>query len=99
MVDAGEGHPPYRVELTRAAEKDLRALNRPEQQRVGVAIDGLEHDPRPAGAKALQGLPFLRIRVGHVRIVYAVDDAGRVVVVQVIGPQGKVYRLTDRRLR
>lgn len=57
-----------------------------DPQPVGLAIDGLEQDPSPAGAKALQGLPYLRIRVGHVRITYAMDNAGLVIAVQFRSP-------------
>ncbi len=38
-------------------------------------------DPRPAGAVKLAASEFWRIRVGLLRVVYAIDDDARLVVV------------------
>src|SRR5450756_1729853 len=38
-------------------------------------------DPRPPGSSAPTGTPFLRLRVGDLRVVYLVDDAHQLVVV------------------
>src|SRR5450759_824180 len=38
-------------------------------------------DPRPPGASALTGTPFMRLRVGDLRVVYLVNDAHQLVVV------------------
>jgi mRNA interferase RelE/StbE len=47
----------------------------------------------PPGARLLQGhRPWLRIRVGDYRVIYAVDDHEQVVTVAVVGPRRDVYR-------
>ena len=62
------------------------------RDRVGEAIDALSADPRPSGAVKLAGRDDYRIRVGDHRIVYAVDDAGRIVLVARIAHRREVYR-------
>jgi mRNA interferase RelE/StbE len=56
----------------------------------------LATDPRPIGAESLRGHPpWLRVRVGDYRIVYAVDDQARVVTIAVVGHRRDVYRNLD----
>jgi len=46
--------------------------------------------------KALRGhRPYLRVRSGDYRVIYAVDDATRVVRVVVVGHRREVYRNLD----
>lgn len=62
------------------------------RERVNVAIDALAEDPRPRGATKLAGRDDYRIRVGDYRVVYAVDDAARLVIVARIAHRREVYR-------
>ncbi len=87
----------YRIDLTKAAERDLKALARtpPDQDlltRIDEAISGLAADPRPPGAIKLQGSDFWRIVVGDYRIIYALDDKNRVVTVARVRHRREVYR-------
>jgi mRNA interferase RelE/StbE len=69
------------VELAPAAARELRKLPADATARLRGPILALGADPRPPGASALAGTPFLRLRVGDLRAVYLVDDAHRLVVV------------------
>lgn len=60
--------------------------------RIEAAIDALSTEPRPRGAVELAGRDDFRIRVGEYRIVYAVDDAERLVLVARIARRREVYR-------
>jgi mRNA interferase RelE/StbE len=63
------------------------------QRRIRTLIDDLATDPRPRGAEAMAGLDdTLRIRAGDYRVVYAVDDAERLVVIARVGHRRDVYR-------
>jgi mRNA interferase RelE/StbE len=62
------------------------------RQRVREAIDALAEDPRPPGATKLAGRGDYRVRVGDYRVVYAVDDAERLVLVARIAHRREVYR-------
>jgi mRNA interferase RelE/StbE len=52
----------------------------------------LARDPRPPGAKQLQGRDALRVRVGSYRIIYAVKDDELLVLVVAVGHRRDVYR-------
>jgi mRNA interferase RelE/StbE len=69
-----------------------RRLHGSTRDRVREAIDALAGNPRPHGAVKLAGRDDYRIRVGDQRIVYAVDDAERLVIVARIAHRREVYR-------
>lgn len=84
----------YGVALRPRAARSLRKLPRDVQARLLPALRGLADDPRPAGAKTLQGEPrgTLRIRVGDYRIIYNVDDTDGEVLVLDVAHRSKAYR-------
>lgn len=81
----------YRIELRPAAVRALRKLDPQVRRRVQGAIALLAADPRPPGARALQGRPGLRVRVGDYRIIYTVQDDVLLVVVVRLGHRRDVY--------
>ncbi len=81
----------YRVELRPAAVRALRKLDPQIRRRVQGAIALLAQNPRPPGARALQGRPGLRVRVGDYRIVYTIHDDVLLVVVVRLGHRRDVY--------
>lgn len=62
------------------------------RERVAAAIDALGAEPHPHGAVRLAGRDDYRIRVGDYRIVYAIDDEARLVLVARIAHRREVYR-------
>lgn len=82
----------YRVELESKARRAFLALPKDIAGRIADALDDLQKDPRPPGAKKLSGLEGYRVRVGDYRVLYAVTDAHRLVRVYVIGHRRDVYR-------
>jgi mRNA interferase RelE/StbE len=82
----------HEIRLHPEAARAYRRLQGPMRTRVGDAIDALSADPRPRGAVKLAGRDDYRIRVGDHRIVYAVDDAERIVLVARIAHRREVYR-------
>jgi mRNA interferase RelE/StbE len=81
----------YRIELRPAALKALRKIDPNDRKRIQGAIALLGEDPRPPGAKALQGRAGLRVRVGDYRIVYTIDDGVLLIVVVTVGHRRDVY--------
>ena len=82
----------YRVEFTTAAARQVKKLPRPARDRLLTAIEGLQDDPRPHGAKKLTGEQTAwRIRVGDYRVIYDVLDAELVVTVVRAGHRRDVY--------
>jgi mRNA interferase RelE/StbE len=82
----------HEIRLHPEAARAYRRLQGPMRTRVGDAIDALSADPRPRGAVKLAGRDDYRIRVGDHRIVYAVDEAERLVLVARIAHRREVYR-------
>jgi len=84
----------YRLSIKASAVKELDAIS-PKRDRVRIAgrIQALALDPRPAGCEKLAGHDRLfRVRQGHYRVIYAVDDAERTVDIVKIGHRREVYR-------
>ena len=82
----------YEVRLHPEAVRAFRRLRGAVRDRIETAIDGLAADPRPRGAATLAGRDDFRIRVDDYRIVHAVDDAERLVLVARIAHRREVYR-------
>lgn len=83
----------YRIEFSPSAARAFKKLEGSAQHRIAPKIDALAADPRPHGAEKLAGLDNrYRIRVGDYRIIYVINDTGRVVVIAVIGHRREVYR-------
>ena len=71
----------YEIRLRQAVQKKLDALSGRDYEIVAKAISGLEQNPRPPRTKKLAESGLWRIRVGYYRIVYAVDDEARLVII------------------
>ncbi len=83
----------YRVEIHRAAQKQMLSL--PAQGRLSIAgaIDQLAETPRPPGCKKLRGTELWRFRIGRHRVVYAIDDDARLItVVKVVLRREDTYK-------
>ena len=71
----------YRVELHRAARREVRELSANVRERVFDILGRLPEEPRPRGARKLSGRSEWRIRVGDYRIIYRVFDADEYILV------------------
>ncbi len=84
----------YSVEIRTSAIKELEAVvPKRERQRIARRIATLALEPRPRGCEKLASeQDRYRVRQGRYRIVYAVDDAARLVDVVKIGHRREIYR-------
>lgn len=82
----------YRIELASRARKELFKLSKEAQARLTEAIDALQKEPRPQGAKKLMGQEGYRIRKGDYRVLYTIEDLARLVKIYRIGHRREVYR-------
>ncbi len=84
----------YRVEIKVSAIRELEVIGRKgDRQRIARRIRALGRQPRPPGSQKLAGVEErYRVRQGRYRVIYAVDDAERVVTVFRIGDRKDVYR-------
>jgi mRNA interferase RelE/StbE len=83
----------YSIDIRPRARRSLRQLDPAVRKAVSQVIDSLASDPRPPGVLPLTGYrPYLRVRLGDYRVIYAVDDRARAVTIAVIGHRREVYR-------
>ena len=71
----------YQVRLRRTAQRQLDKLAEHDYEVVAEAISALEQEPRPPRVKKLAESGLWRIRVGHYRVVYNINDKEHLVVV------------------
>ena len=86
----------YRVELAPAAQRQLRRLPPGIAASLRGPILALALNPRPPGIQKLQGSDFWRLRLGDLRMVFAIDDASRLVVILKVARRSES---TYRRIR
>jgi mRNA interferase RelE/StbE len=83
----------FRVELAPAAQRQIRRLPPGVAASLRAPILALSLEPRSPGATKLVGSEFWRLRVGDLRVVYAIDDErGLVVVLRVARRSESTYR-------
>jgi mRNA interferase RelE/StbE len=87
----------WKVELGRAAERELDKLDPPDARRILVFLHGrvaLLDDPRSIG-EALKGSKlgdFWKYRVGDYRIICSIEDHALRILIVRIGNRREVYR-------
>lgn len=83
----------YRVDLAPAAQRQLQRLPPGVASALRAPILALALGPRPPGVAKLVGSELWRLRVGDVRVIYAINDrAGLVVVLRVVRRSESTYR-------
>ena len=88
----------YRIFVTPKAQRQIKELDRPVQDRIRTAIRALREDPFPQGTKKLKASEGLyRIRVGDYRIVYAVEAQLLLLVVVTVGHRREAYDLLPKK--
>lgn len=83
----------YSVEFARSARKELEALDPRVADRIIKRIESLVYDPRPTGVVKLKGaVDQWRIRIGEWRVVYRIDDRGKLIDISAVRHRREVYR-------
>ena len=52
----------------------------------------LQENPRPPGCKKLRDRQGWRVRFGHYRIIYKIDDTQKIVTIVEVGHRREIYR-------
>ena len=83
----------YEVEISRTAEKQLKALPAEDQVRVARTVLALAEEPHPRGSRKLSGYDdVFRVRVGRFRVLYSILEKRLVILILKIGHRKDVYR-------
>ncbi len=82
----------YTLILTRTTLNDLDSVPLEISQRASSKIDSLAEVPRPKVSKKLKGAESIyRIRIGDWRVLYAVDDRIREIIIHRVSHRSEVY--------
>jgi len=83
----------YEVRILRSAEREILRLPVSVQNRIFIALDGFEKEPRPQGCKKLKNSNNLwRIRIGAYRVIYSIQETIQLVRVERAAHRSEVYR-------
>ncbi|MFJ8842713.1 type II toxin-antitoxin system RelE/ParE family toxin [Streptomyces cyaneofuscatus] len=85
----------YAFRFTAAAQRQLRAIDRPAAMRILAALTALGDDPyrEDADIKKLTGPSGLYLlRVGSYRVAYQVEDGELIILVVKVGDRRDIYR-------
>lgn len=85
----------YSFRFTSAAQRQLRAISRPDAMRILTALTSLGDDPyrEDADIKKLTAASGLyRLRVGSCRVAYQINDGELLILVVKVGDRRDVYR-------
>ena len=82
----------YKIYFKESVEKDFRLIPKKDLQKILLRIEALAKDPRTPGHEKLTGQERYRIRQGHYRIIYSVQDNECTVWVVKVGHGKDIYR-------
>jgi mRNA interferase RelE/StbE len=84
----------YSLSIKPSAAKELEAVGtKADRTRIVGKIRALATNPRPNGSEKLAGFDDrYRVRQGHYRVVYEIDDAASAVTIYKVGHRKDVYR-------
>jgi mRNA interferase RelE/StbE len=82
----------YEIFFKKSVEKDIETIPKRDLKKILAKVAALTENPRPKGCEKLAGLEFYRIRQGHWRIVYSIEDKKLVVWIIKIGHRKDIYR-------
>ena len=83
----------YKIKLRRTAQKELDAFSGQDYKVLARAISSLKQNPRPPRVKKLADSGLWRVRIGHNRIVYVIDDENKsVIIVRVARRKEDTYK-------
>ncbi len=77
----------FKIQIARAAQKQVLDLPKQAQIEIARAIDGLASTPRPSGCKKLRGTDLWRLRLGRYRVIYAIDEEASLITVAKVAPR------------
>ncbi len=82
----------YKIEIKKSAVKEIERLPGNDLQKVLDRIAALSDHPRSVDSRKLTAQEKYRVRCGHYRILYTIEDDRLIVYVVKVGHRKDVYR-------
>ena len=82
----------YKIFFKKSVWKDFKSIPDKDLTKILECIKSLGENPRPPGCKKLTGQEKYRLRQGHYRILYSIQDEELTVWIVKVGHRKNVYR-------
>lgn len=82
----------YKIFFKKSVEKDLNKIDKNDLEKIITRISALADNPRLPGCEKLTGSERYRIRQGHYRILYSIQDYELTIWVVKVAHRKDVYR-------
>jgi len=82
----------FKVFFKKSVEKDLSEIAKKDLKKIIARISALADNPRPPGCEKLTGSERYRIRQGHYRILYSIQDHELTIWVVKVAHRKDVYK-------
>ena len=82
----------YKIFFKASVEKDFKAIPKKDLKKILQRIESLAREPRQSGSEKLTDQEKYRIRQGHYRIVYSVQDNESTVWIIKVAHRKDIYR-------
>ncbi len=84
----------WSLEITKAAEKDIKRLAHPVRQRIFDKLEWLQNNFKAITPTPLHGefKGFYRLRIGEWRVIYSVERSARLIIIHLIDRRDRIYK-------
>ena len=82
----------YKIEVKRSVVKTLEKIPRQDQIKISQAIHLLSDNPRPPQCTKLVNSEYYRLRCGHYRIIYKIEDDVLIIIILKVGHRKDIYK-------
>ena len=83
----------YKIWIKKSAQKSVRSLPKEQILSIVANIHDLSANPRPTQSKKLKGsINYYRLRKGNYRILYAIDEQAKEIIIYKVKHRKDVYR-------
>jgi mRNA interferase RelE/StbE len=82
----------YEILLKITAQRQLDSIKGKTYNRIATVISNLHSNPRPANTRKLTDTGLWRIRIGNYRLLYAIDDQVKSIMIIRIAKRNKAFK-------
>ena len=82
----------YSLRFKKSITKDLRSIQNKDVKRILNCIESLCDNPRSEGCIKLSAQELYRVRQGHYRIIYEIQDSELLIIVIKVAHRSDVYK-------
>ena len=81
----------YKIFFKNSVWKDIKSIPDKDLTKILACIESFGDNPRQSGSKKLSGQEKYRLRYGHYRILYSIQDDEIIIWIVKVGHRKSVY--------